>query len=330
MTRDDFELIPEKINSGELSCKQAIEDVILFVARNKPMYGIQTYDEDFISEFFIYFLERAERIFLSYNPAQGMFFSYIFCFVRNCCNAVKKQRSIRHIMEYYSMDESISVYEERQLAYEQIKLEEFDTPKVPFMYTPISPMDLELACKDQKYLLKPVQKKKEPALSPEIKEKFKGCSPHMIQNIIMVLALKSAYYITEEQITNISNWFNLDKKRLEIIIQELKSQMSERIIHKEHVIERRNKAYILHKKLKNQIEWNSMNKQYCEYVNEPLRRKYEKSTDTWNFLNYQMKEGMIHIRPTTRLIAKFLDKSSRQITYYQTVARKIGLDINEI
>ena len=330
MTRDDFELIPGKIKSGELSSKKAVEDVIVFIARNKPMYGIQIYDEDFISDFFVYFLERAEKFFLSYDSSQGMFFSYIFCFVKNCCNAVKKQRSLKNIMEYYSMGESITEYEEHQSLYAQIKLDDFDCPKVPFMYTPISPADLKLACKDDTYQFKPVHKKTEPELSPAIRQKFKDYSPHMIQNIIMVLALKSAYYITEEQISNISRWFNLDKKKLELIIQELKAEMSERIMHKEHVIERRNKAYILHKKLQNQIEWNNMNSQYCDYLNEPLRRKYKKSTDTWKFLNYQMKEGMIHIRPTTRIIAKFLDKSARQITYYQTMARKIGLDINEI
>lgn len=330
MTRQDFELIHGKIQSGELSCKQAIEDVILFIARNKPMYGIQMYDEDFISEFFIYFLERAEKTFLSYDKTQGNFFSYIFCFVRNCCMAVKKQRTSRQVIDHFNTGECISDYEERQSAYEQINYDDFDRPKVPYNYTPIKPKYFQLACKSDKYLFKPVKPKTEPPLPPEVREKLKAYSPILIRNMIMVLALKSAYYITEEQISNISLWFNIDKKILEMNIQEIKTEMYDRIIHKEQLIERRNKVYFQRQKLKDQIEWNKRTKANPEYYNEPLRRKYQKTTNTLNMLNYQMKEGMIHIRPSTRVLAKYIDKSPRQITYYQTIARKIGLDINKV
>ena len=152
----------------------------------------------------------------------------------------------------------------------------------------------------------------------------------MIQNIILVLALKSAYYITEEQISNISRWFNIDKRKIELIIQEIKSEMSERIINKEHMIERRNKAYFQHKKLRNQIEWNKISRSDSKYCNEELHRKYKKNTEIWELLNHQMEEGMIHIRPTTSLIAKVLGISTRQVTYYQTTARKIGLELGKV
>ena len=330
MTRDDFELIPEKIKSGELSCKQAVEEIILFIAQNKALYGIQIYDEDFISDFFIYYLERAEKFVLSYDPDQGMFFSYIFCFVKNCCNAVKKQKSIKQIIDYYNIGESITDYEERQTAYSQIRYDDFERPKVPYKYTPISYKDFQIACQSDKYQIKPLHSKTEPPLSPEIKERFKDYSPRMIQNIIMVLALKSAYYITEDQIKCISQWFNIDKKKIELIIQEIKDEMSERIIHKEQMIERRNKAYFQHKKLKNQIEWNNKSRQDPDYHNEALHRKYKRNTETWELLNHQMEEGMIHIRPTTKLIAKVLGISARQVTYYQTTARKIGIDICKV
>jgi len=330
MNRDEFELIPERIKSGELSCRQAVEEIIVFIAGNKALYGLQMYDEDFISDFFIYFLERADKFLLSFDSRQGMFFSYIFCFVRNCCSAIKKQKSIQKSIDHYSMDESIADYEERQTAYAQIKFDDFERPKVPYRYTPISYKDFQLACQSDKYQIKPLSAKSESSLSPEIKEKFKGYSPRMIQNIILVLALKSAYYITEEQISNISRWFNIDKRKIELIIQEIKSEMSERIINKEHMIERRNKAYFQHKKLRNQIEWNKISRSDSKYCNEELHRKYKKNTEIWELLNHQMEEGMIHIRPTTSLIGKVLGISTRQVTYYQTTARKIGLELGKV
>ena len=330
MEREDFELIHGQIESGELSCKQAIEKVIVFIAQNKPMYGIQMYDEDFISEFFIYFLERAEKIFQTFDAQQGNFFSYIFGFVKNCCQSVQKQRTSKQVVEHFNTGESISNYEERQTAYAQINYDDFDRPKVPYNFTPIKPKFFQLACKSDKYLLKPGPSKKGPPIPPEIKEKLKNYSPHLVQNIMRVLALRSAYYITEEQISKISLWFNIDKNILEMNIQEIKSEMYERIIHKEHLLQRRNRLYFQCKKLKELIEWNNKTKQNPEYYNELLLKKLKKCNDALDQLNAQIRDGIIHVRPSTRIIAKYIDKSPRQITYYQTIARKIGLDIDKV
>ncbi len=330
MTREQIEKIPEQINSGRLSRTEAVKKLAVFIAQNKSLYGLQKYDEDLQSEFFIAFLERAERSLDSFDVNQGTFFSYSFCLIRNICSSLVKKKTISNAIEHHNMCESITSYEERMQAYQQIKFEEFEKPKIPYRFKPISYKDFQIACKTDTYHIKEVQNKNLINIPPEIQEKLKAYSPRVVQNMVMVLALKSAFYITEEQINTISIWFNIDKVKLETIIQEIKDGMAERIAHKEIIEQRRNRAYFQHKKLKSQIDWNKDNKMNPEYINDSLNKKYVKNTKTWHILNYQMAKGKIHIRPTTKLIAQVLGISARQVTYYQTLARKIGLDLSKV
>ena len=106
--------------------------------------------------------------------------------------------------------------------------------------------------------------------------------------------------------------------------------MEKRIFNKEKIEIRRNRAYFQHKRLKCQMEWNENNTMNPEYENISLNRKYQKNTKNWSTLNHQLEEGKIHIRPTTKLIAKILGLSPRQVTYYQSTARKLGITLNKV
>ena len=78
------------------------------------------------------------------------------------------------------------------------------------------------------------------------------------------------------------------------------------------------------------IKWNKETKNDSDYSNLVLRKSYQKNTANWKNLNTQLEEGKILIRPTTKLIAQILGISARQVTYYQTTARKLGIDISKV
>ncbi len=241
-----------------------------------------------------------------------------------------KKAAIHNQIEYLKMSESICNYENKIEAYKNIKYEDFERPKVPYSYKPISYKDFQIACKTDSYHIKKVINSETSVFSEDIKEKLKDYSPKMIQNIIMVLALKSSYYITDEQIEKISRLLNISSVTLHQMIQEIKYQMERRICNKEKIEIRRNRAYFMHKRFKCQMEWNESNTVDPEYENLSLNKKYQKNTKNWNNLNHQLEEGKIHIRPTTKLIAKILGMSPRQVTYYQTTARKLGIYITKV
>ena len=330
MTRDEIEMIPDAVASGKMSWEQVTNELVVFIVRNKPMFGLQKFDEDFISDFIIQFLLRGTESFAEYENSKGGFLSYLFCIIRNIVTGLHKKAVINSRIEYHNISESIANYENVIEAYKNIKYDEFEKPKVPYFYKPVSYKAFQVACKTDTYHIKRVISAKENDINADFKAKLKGLSPKMIQNILMVLALKSSYYITDEQIEKISSLLNINKTSLEQIIQELKSLMDSRINNKEKIEIRRNRAYYNHKIIRDQIKWNELNSNEPQYENFKLNLKYEKSTRSWKTINHQLEQGKILIRPTTKLIAKVLGISSRQVTYYQSTARKLGLNIRKV
>lgn len=330
MTRENIDSIPEMVKAGKTSWEQVSKELVLFILKNKPMFGLQKFDEDFISDFIITFLDRGPSSMAEYDISRGSFFSYLFCITRNYQTSLMKKAAVRNQIEYLKLSESISNYENKIDAYKNIRYDDFEKPKVPYSYKPISYKDFQIACKTDSYHIKKVINSKESGLSENIKEKLRDYSPIMIQNIIMVLSLKSAYYLTDDQIEKISALLNIETSSLHQIIQDVKLQMERRIHNKEKIEIRRNRAYFLHKRFKSQMEWNENNTMNPEYENISLNRKYQKNTKNWSTLNHQLEEGKIHIRPTTKLIAKILGLSPRQVTYYQSTARKLGITLNKV
>ena len=330
MTREDIELIPEMVKSGKKSWEQVAKELVLFIIANKPMFGLQKFDEDFISDFIITFLDKGPESMNEYDTSRGTFFAYLFCITRNFQTSLVKRAAINNQIEYLKLGESICNYENKIEAYNNIKYEDFERPKVPYSYKPISYKDFQIACKTDSYHIKKVMSSNQTCFADHIKEKLKDYSPKMIQNIMLVLMLKSSYYITDDQVEKISALLNISSSSLHQIIQEINLQMEKRIFNKEKIEIRRNRAYFQHKRLKCQMEWNENNTIEPEYENLTLKRKYQKNTRNWSTLNHQLEEGKIHIRPTTKLIAKILGMSPRQVTYYQTTARKLGITINKV
>ena len=78
MTRDDIEMIPEMVKAGKMSWEQVANELVVFFMRNKPMFGLQKYDDDFISDFIIQFLVRGPESLASYSTTKGGFLSYLF------------------------------------------------------------------------------------------------------------------------------------------------------------------------------------------------------------------------------------------------------------
>lgn len=330
MIREDIEKIPDYVKSGKMNWEQASRELVVFMMKNKPMFGLQKYDEDFISDFIIQFLVRGPESLAAYETNKGIFISYLFCMINNIVTSLKKKSINENRIYFYNVNESIIEYENKVDAYQKINYKEFERPKVPYAYKPISYKDFQIACKTDTYHIKRVLNSEKTIFETETRSKLKGYSPKMIRNILLVVTLKSAYDITDCQIEAIASILNINKSILYGMTQQIKGLIDSRIVNKEIMEIRRNRAYFKHKTLREQIKWNEMNLNDPHYENLKLCRIYEKNTKSWTVLNHQLEEGKIHIRPTTKLIAKVLGMSARQVTYHQTVARKLGINICKV
>ena len=106
MIREDIEKIPDFVNSGILNWEQASKELVVFIMRNKAMFGLQKYDEDFISDFIIQFLVRGPASLAEYQIEKGGFLSYLFCMIRNILSSLHKRAAINSRIEYHNVSES--------------------------------------------------------------------------------------------------------------------------------------------------------------------------------------------------------------------------------
>ena len=329
MKQFDLNEIPEKIKSGEISKKCAVHQLALYLSKNPALFGLKTKDEDFKSEVMLLFLERGENTIDLYDPEYGTFFTYFFCFIKSLTNTVTRLRASTNVRDYHTITESISNYEQYQEKYSSINYNDFEKPKVPYAYKQVSPEAFQIACKSSEYSVqKFLSTPKTDDSYKHLKERLSLISPSMAEKILLILSLKSAYYISDKQIKAIAEICNIEVGQLYDTIQQIKQELIVRETSKKELELRRNKAYYHHKKYRSRINWTDENRDdFSEYERKALIDKYNKQTESWIKLNEQLKKGAINIRPTNKAIAKVLGLCERQISYYIKNANIIGLEI---
>ena len=112
---------------------------------------------------------------------------------------------------------------------------------------------------------------------------------------------------------------------------KLKIDIEDRELCKKRAEIKRNKAYFRHRTLTNQINFQKENDDiYSSYQLKTLDKMLLRSTTKWTSWNHKMVDGKIVVRPPVKLIANALGMSTRQVTYYQSTAKKLGIDISKV
>lgn len=289
MRKYELTEIPDLWKNNVLSKQEVINYLAEFILDNKPLFNLQNYEEDVCSEIILKFLETSEAFLDNYNPELGhfpaYFYSYIISFIKSERKSLAQKSSDNRV---YFQDIIIN-NEDKPAVFEPLCLSE--KPKVPYSFKPIT------------------------------EEVLKNTIVPKVQNIdrkILVLAIRSAFYISDDQISKICKLYDVDDENLFTIIEYIRQGLSSKAGRRQELIERRNKAYFYHKKYENQIKLINEN----EYIYEPeqlkdnLIKKNEKHTDTWKYHNKKLQEGCMYLRPSNKKISELLGICERQVMYY--------------
>ena len=327
MNQTELNKLPELVQKGKMSPVYASHKLALYVKENLSLFGLNKKDEDFKSDIIVMLLEKTEQLFEQYNPQYGCFFTYFFCFIKSLINSETKKIASQKVIDFLEINDCITSYEQHEEAYKLINYHDFEYRKVPFAYKPVSAQSLKISCNREPYHIKEFLNQNDEDFK-KLQENLKKISPALAEKILLVLALKSAYYITDSQITKIAEICHLDINNFHAIVMNLKSDLIEREKSKNKIEIRRNKAYFQHRKYRSRIEWAEATKDdFSPYEKHKLSNKYDKQTKTWKTLNQQLKKGIINIRPTNKAIAKALGMCERQISFYIKNAYLLGLKL---
>lgn len=308
MRKFNLNLIPDMLQKNEVTRKEALNLLCEFILSDKPVFGLIKFDEDFVSELILRILERGTVIFDSFNPESGSFYTYFFKYVQSVKFHLLKELSInelkyKHVVELskedlYISDSNSTYYPSKSL----IKNEEKNIDEI-LNKSDIYPKDF----------LKLIKK-----------------HPRGYEKLLLVLALKSSYNITETNINMIASCCNIDKEKLQEIVDYLNDKLECKLTRKRKLEEKRNSVYFYKKKYEHQIKKLSEEvKEDNKYVSESLTEKYNRKYEKWGNLNKKLNNSSHFLKPTNKEIANVLGLCERQVNYYIKALKNINDKENE-
>lgn len=298
MKQIDLNALPEKLRNGTLSEKEVVNEFCCFVAKNYPLYGLHKYDEDFRQDIILSLIERGPYLLQLYNPQLGDFFTFLYCYISTLINSRFKKNITSSMKERLAIEESISGFEEKEIKYHRIDFTNFEVPKIPFAHKSVPPEELQKALK-----------------SLSLKHQDKK---------VIILALKSSYYLTDEQIHRICSLCNINPDDFYNMIQHCKDSLENKLCRWEKAQERRNFAYHHHKRC-NRIIYDlndDDNPDYKLIMKKKYESKDQKHLNNLNKINNSFEKGNISLRTRNKTIAFLMGICERQVNYYINCAKK--------
>ena len=296
--QENLNQLLEQFRSGKLTQKQVLDRIICFVAKNYPLYGLHKYDEDFRQDILLNLLEKGSDLLNLFNPQFGDFFTFLYCYVSTMINSKLKVLAMHAMRERLTVEESINTLSEKQVQYHRIDFTNFDLPKAPFTRRKLDP--------------------------EELKKAFKELSLKQKDKKIIILALKSSYYLTDEQIERLSSIYKINTDHLYDMIQYCKDSIEAKKAKWEKAKERRNFAYFHHKRYNRLLETidetDLMDKRFV--LKDQYIHKEKKHLHNMNRINSEFARGYLILRPTNKTLSNVIDVGERQINYYLRSARK--------
>jgi len=297
MKIDDIKLLPDMVNSGKLSPKQAIDELGGFISSNYPVFGLNKYDEDFRSDIILMFLEKGNKILETYNEETSDFFTYLYSTISSLINTRRKKLAIQALKENIDYYEGINMNSEKVYFYKNLSPITQDLRDVPFAY---KPQNIDA-----------------------LKQMFRQLAKENCDKKILVLAIKASFYITDEQVKKVCKIYNLKEKDLYDAIQYCKNSLDEKAQKRTKIQERRNYAYYHHKKYDSQLEKIKDSERPVDSIRKNnILEKQQKHYKNWQKLNKKFSDGFLFLRPTNKTVADLLGICERQISYYINCAKQ--------
>lgn len=297
MNHKELNLIPKQLKQGLITVKEAVNQTGTFLMENYPMFGLHRYDDDFRSDIIVAFLERGEHLLELYNPEMGEYLTFLFSYINTLINSRVKYLAKYSIHQKVTQEEALRMLDEKEIRYQNINYKSLYSPKIPYSYNKVPAEELRNALKD--------------------------ISEGHLDKKLLVLALKSSFYITDPQIEKVCSFYKIEKKIFYELIEFCKSSVTRKEFRRNQFQERRNYAYYHHKRYRRLLEkLKEDDKNDNSILISQLIEKEIRYKKKWKNLNKSFESGLLNLRPTNKTIAKLLGICERQVTYCLSCARK--------
>lgn len=310
MKKVNFNLIPLQVEQGIITSKEAVNEICEFISLNPPVFGLQKYDEDFREELILHLLERGPDLMKGYDKSRGDFFTYLFYKIKSVLHSCSRASAKRIYQSNIKFSEEIIMEKDKEDDYNELFLSAVEKEHhAPFYKQPLN-------------------NDSQTPTTEELQKTFKNIHG---DKKLLVIAIKSAYYITDNQVTKICKHYNINENDFFRTIQYCRNSLAKKAEKKAKLQSQRNYAYLNHKNLETQIYDAETGKTEVDnIVKEDFIAQNKKYYENWQALNKQLEAGILAVRPTNKTIASLLGICERQVAYYidSTKAKKLPPDKN--
>ncbi len=283
--------IPEMIESKVLTQEDAAKIIAEDLIRNPKDYHLISNDEDIISELSLRILQSSDFIFKNYKKEKCSFKTYICMIFKYQILTIRRENK-RQSSGYELVKQYPHLHYENQS-------ELYEMDEAPFKIAHVKPF---IKKTEDKITYKEKRKSKKEKKIMDTEEISAEKTKIKMRDLVsywesrtsskaktaLVLALKSSYYITEENIDSVCDYCEISKKIMQETIDELKSKIPEKHEKIEILQNRRAKSFNFHLKLQ---KWISEEVD-IEKKNE-LSKKYEYYTKKWQERNSRIKTNNV-------------------------------------
>ena len=135
---------------------------------------------------------------------------------------------------------------------------------------------------------------------------------------VLILTLKSAYYMTDEMLNQVSALTEIPYARLKEYCAHILSLIEKKIGRRESCIKTRNKSYFFHNRYMFTKDYVDRNSALAQLIS----RKYISRTNSWEKNNIKLNTSRMSPVPSNRIIAKLLNTTENHIGYVLMEAKK--------
>lgn len=272
-----------EFKNGLCSEKDAINTILSTIFKNKRFFCLEKLDEDNFSDYLLYFQERLPRFLELYEPERSRFSTYL----RKLC-ATQLRSWYRQFYRKYARDLALTTY----------AIEENQTSVI--MDDP----------EEQSYIF-PEQTNTE--LTTFLKQVNRKVP---LQTKIMMLALKSASFLTNNHIAKICKLAEITEDELYEKLEIINRNLDAKLKRQKHLIHLQNEAYIIKKE--SDIKMSVLNPESANYYNAEQSRKYHEKI--WKS-RLERSRVSHDVYPTNTLVSEVLDVPIGQVTHILSAVR---------
>lgn len=300
----ELETIIESFQKNEIDCNGLRNKLLEFIFTNKNRLGMTVLDEDDFSDFIIFMTPKLERIVEKYTSEIGTFSTYFIGVLNISRQWWQKKRAEKNQKRRCCTFVSEEAYEEKSSFYTDNE----SARSIEINESSVTLSELEKKV-HEKLTYKKVGRSRRNQEAKIPKEEQSAI-------MLLVLAIKSCYFIDERMMIKIAAITNRDPRWLSTVLSEARSTIETKIRHIRKIEQARNASYFFRKQL-------LMHRQELQDLYSSMITKDEKlriHTQRWEKCVKAIGNKHHRLSPSNVTVARILGLNARQVAYILKIA----------